>query len=79
MAETANITLRLERRMLQRLRHLAVDRNISVSAWISELVTQKVRELEGMEHARGQALHAMDEPIPVTSAEVLTRAQTHER
>lgn len=79
MTETGNITLRLERRTLQRLRHLAVDRNTSVSAWVSELVTQKMHELEGMELARSQALHAMSEPVPVADPAPLTRAQAHER
>jgi hypothetical protein len=78
MVETGNIALRLERHTLRRLRHLAADRNTSVSAWVSELVTEKVRELEGLQYARNQALRAMNDPVPVADAVVLSRAQAHE-
>ena len=76
---TANISLRLDEKTLRRLRHLAVDRQTSVSAWVGDLVTRAVEELDSFEPARKRALSAMANPVPVTSAAVLDREQAHDR
>ncbi len=73
-----NITLRLDEKTLRRIKHLAVDRHTSVSAWVGELVTRAVAELDGFEAARRRALDAMRQPIPVPDGP-LSREQTHER
>lgn len=52
---TSNITLRLDEKTLRRIKHLAVDRHVSVSAWVSDLVTRAVDELDGFEPARRRA------------------------
>lgn len=75
---TSNITLRLDEKTLRRIKHLAVDRHVSVSAWVSELVTRAVDELDGFEPARRRALQAMRQPVPVREGP-LTREQAHER
>ena len=75
---TSNITLRLDEKTLRRIKHLAVDRHVSVSAWVSELVTRAVDELDGFEPARRRALEAMRQPAPVREGP-LTREQAHER
>ena len=76
---TRNITLRLDEKILRRLRHLAVDRQTSVSAWVGELVTRAVEELDGFEPARKRALRDMARPVAVRSAPPLDRDQAHER
>lgn len=76
---SANITLRLDEKTLQRIKHLAVDRNTSVSAWVGELVTRAVQELDGFELARRQALASMATPVQVRDASMLERGQAHER
>lgn len=76
---SANITLRLSEQTLRRVRHLAVERNTSVSAWVGELVTRAVEELDGFEPARRRALRAMDDPVRVADASMLDREQAHER
>lgn len=73
-----NITLRLDEKTLRRIKHLAVDRQTSVSAWVGELVTRAVAELDGFEPARQRALHALDHPVPVREGP-LDREQAHER
>lgn len=73
-----NITLRLDEKTLRRIKHLAVDRQTSVSAWVGELVTRAVAELDGFEPARRRALHALDHPVPVREGP-LGREQAHER
>jgi len=74
----SNITLRLDEKTLRRIKHLAVDQHTSVSAWVGELVTRTVAELDGFESARRRALRAMHDPVPVQLGP-LTREQTHER
>lgn len=75
---SANITLRLDEKTLRRIKHLAVDRNTSVSAWVSEVVTRAVEELDGFEPARARALEALARPLPVQCGP-LSREQAHER
>ncbi|MFA7503505.1 MAG: hypothetical protein WCZ28_02275 [Burkholderiaceae bacterium] len=73
-----NITLRLDEKTLRRIRHLAVDQQTSVSAWVGELVTRAVAELDGFEPARRRARQAMRRPVPVREGS-LDREQAHER
>lgn len=76
---SANITLRLDEKTLSRIKHLAVDRNTSVSAWVGDLVTRTVAELDGFAPARKRALRAMANPVKVDDASTLGRGQAHER
>lgn len=73
-----NITLRLDEKTLRRIKHLAVDRHTSVSAWVGELVTRTVAELDGFERCRRRALEAMRQPVPVQEGP-LSRGDAHER
>ncbi len=75
---TANITLRLDEKLLRRLRHIAVDRNLSLSAWVTDVLTRAADELDDFEPARRRALEAMRVPVPVTSGP-LTRDEAHAR
>lgn len=74
----ANITLRLDEKTLRRLKHLAVDQQTSVSAWVGELITRAVAELDSFEPARKRALRAMKQPVVVQEGP-LGREETHER
>lgn len=76
---SSNITLRLDDKVIRRIKHIAVERNTSVSAWVGELVKQAVDELDGFEDARQRALRCMARPVSVSSADVLSREQRHER
>lgn len=75
---TSNITLRLDEKTLRRIRHLAVDQQTSVSAWVGALVTRTVAELDGFEPARRRARQAMQQPVPAREGP-LDREQVHER
>ena len=75
---TSNITLRLDEKTLRRVRLLAVNQQTSVSAWVGDLVTRAVADLDGFEAARRRALRAMSKPVPV-HAGPLSREQAHER
>ncbi len=74
----ARVSLRLDEETLRRIRHLAADQRISVSEWITELVTQAVTELDGFESARRHALRMMKQPAQIRGAP-LTREQSHRR
>jgi hypothetical protein len=76
---STNITLRLDEKTIGRIKHLAVDRHTSVSAWVGELVKRTVEELDGFEPARKHAMRAMAKPVRVPDATVLGREQAHER
>lgn len=76
---STNITLRLDEKTISRIKHLAVDRNTSVSAWVGDLVTRTVAELDGFGPARKRALRAMANPVKVPDAATLGREQAHER
>lgn len=76
---STNITLRLDEKTIRRIKHLAVDRHTSVSAWVGEVVARAVEELDGFEPARKRALRAMADPVVVADASLLDRGQAHER
>lgn len=75
---SGNITLRLDEKTLKRIKYLAVDRQTSVSAWVGELVTRAVAELDGFEPARRDALDALRHPVRVQEGP-MSREQAHER
>jgi hypothetical protein len=52
-----NITLKIDDRILTRVRHLAVDENKSVSAWVTELIERTLNETDEYEQERREALH----------------------
>ena len=75
----SNITLRLPDKTLKRIKHLAVDQHTSVSAWVSDLVTRTVDEMDGFSLARKRALAYLQQPAVVADATTLSREQAHER
>ena len=55
-----NITLKLDEHLLTRIRHLAVDENKSVSAWVATLIQRTLNEADDYEQTRREALGALD-------------------
>ena len=68
-----------DRKTLKRIKHLAVDQHTSVSAWVSDLVTRTVDEMDGFSLARKRALAYLQQPAVVADATTLSREQAHER
>ncbi len=73
-----NITLRLDGRLIEKVRHIAVDHKTSVSAWIIDLVKHAVAEPDDFELARKRALKSMAQPVSI-KATAPPREQSHER
>jgi len=75
---SGNITLRLDEKILKRVKHLAVDRDQSVSAWVGDLVTRTVTELDSFEANRRKALKDLSKPVLVKKGP-MGRDEAHER
>lgn len=75
---SGSITLRLDDKIINRIKCLAADRHVSASTWVVELVTRAIKELDSFEPARERALKFMSRPVPVSSGPLL-REQTHKR
>lgn len=73
-----NITLKLDQELLKRIRHLAVDNNQSVSAWVSELIVKTLSKEDLYEQCRREALEALEHGYSLGGATV-SRDQLHER
>ncbi|MFT5190946.1 MAG: hypothetical protein ACI957_003983 [Verrucomicrobiales bacterium] len=75
---TKNITLKLDERVLNRVRHLAVDEDKSVSAWVTDLVEEVVKDRDNYEDCRQKALRALDKGLHL-GGRPLTREEVYER
>ena len=73
-----NITLKIDDHILTRIRHLAVDENKSVSAWVSELIARTLNEADEYEQARREALDALNVGLHL-GGRPLSREEVHDR
>ncbi len=73
-----NITLKLDEQLLTRIRHLAVDDNQSVSAWVSTLIQKSLNEADDYEQIRREAINALDTGFHLGD-EPLSREAMHDR
>ena len=73
-----NLTLKLETRLLNRARHVAVDEETSLSAWVKGLIERAVEERDTYAASRKQALAHLVKGFSL-GGRALTREQAHER
>jgi hypothetical protein len=52
---TRNITLRMDEALLRNLRHIAVDHNLSVSAWITQVLKKTTDEQHSLQQQKKNA------------------------
>lgn len=73
-----NITLKLDSDLLNRVKHLAVDEDKSLSAWVSELICKEVAQIDAFEQNRRQALAALEGwnlgGVPLSREEIYDRS-----
>lgn len=79
--EYQNITLSLPKEILQKVKHLAIDRNTSVSGLLSETLKEMVRQESGYRQARERQLKVMEKGfhLGLYGKTTWTREETHER
>ena len=58
---TKNITLRMDEQLLKDVKHIAVEKDMSVSAWITQAVKKATKKDVRYEEAKAFALKAMEE------------------
>ena len=75
---TKNITIRMDEELLRKVRHRAVDENMSASRWIAKVVGDAAEEQHEHQAACRRALHRLDQGFHL-GGNPLTREQTHER
>ena len=73
-----NITLKIDDRILTRVRHLAVDENKSVSAWVTDLIERTLSEADEYEPARREAINTLNVGFHL-GGRPLSREEVHDR
>ena len=80
-SDTQNITLALPRWLLRKVKHLAVEREKSVSRLFAETLEELVTRNDAFAEARRRALHDLDHPRDLGTFGKITwtRDELHER
>ena len=80
-SDTQNITLALPRWLLRKVKHLAVEREKSVSRLLAETLEELVTRNDAFAEARRRALHDLDHPRDLGTFGKITwtRDELHER
>ena len=78
MSAMKNITLKLDDAVLDRVRHVAVDEHLSLSAWVQNIVNRELDAKDRYEQDRKGALRVLRDGLPLGGIP-LTREETHER
>ncbi len=81
LEEIQNITLALPKRLLRRVKHLAVERETSVSRLLAETLEELVTRGDAYEEARRQALYDLNHPknLGTNGSITWTRDELYER
>jgi hypothetical protein len=76
-----NVTVSLPREVLREARHLAVDRGVSLSRYVAELLEERVESARHYRAARDRQLRLLESDLDLgTEGNIAwTREQLHER
>lgn len=74
-----NITLKLDRDLLRKVKIVAAEKDMSVSALLAEQLENAVRDRDGYEQAKRRALARMSKAIPRGYTPPATRDELYER
>ena len=75
---TKNITIRMDEQLLKEVKHIAVERDMSVSAWITELIEKETQRKVRYAESKAFAQKAMEEAKDYGAA-THNRDELHER
>jgi|GEM_PF-4498280 len=73
-----SITIEMDESLLTRVRQVALDANVSVTAWVSRLIEGAVRERDIYEKTRDLALQDLARPLSL-GGKPMDRESLHER
>ena len=73
-----NITLKLDEGLITRVKHIAVDADTSVSAWVAGLIETALRDRDAYEASRKGALEDLENPLHL-GGKPLNREDLHIR
>jgi hypothetical protein len=74
----SNVTLKLDDSLLKHARKAAVDDDLSLSAWVTKLIVEKLRKLDDRRVACRKALAALETGFKLNPGR-FTREEIHER
>lgn len=75
---TKNITLRMDEQLLKDVKHIAIEKDMSVSAWIVQAVEKAAKNSSRYDEAKAFIMNAMEE-APDYGGQKFTRDELHER
>ncbi len=77
---TKNITLRMDEQLLKDVKHIAVEKDMSVSAWITRLVEKEAKRDLNYEASAAGIMRLMEEAQDYgDGGKTYTRDEMHER
>ena len=77
---TKNITLRMDEQLLKEIKHIAVEEDMSVSAWITRTVEKAAKRDVRYDAAATGIMRLMEEaPDYGDGGKIYTRDEMHER
>lgn len=81
MAKLQNVTLTLPEDLVREARHRAVDKGISLSRYLADVLEEQIRAQREYEQAKDRQLRLMKEGLPYTMPDPIpwTRDELHER
>lgn len=79
--ESQNVTLVVPKALLRKVKHLAVERETSISGLMVQALEEIVRHNDAYEQAKGRALHRLKSPfdLGLSGKITWTRDELHER
>ena len=78
---TKNITLRMDEQLLKEIKHIAIEKDMSVSAWITQTVEKEAKKDVRYETAASEIMRLMEEEAVDygDGGKTYTRDEMHER
>ncbi|WP_372796115.1 hypothetical protein [Pontiella sp.] len=77
---TKNITIRMDEQLLKDVKHIAVEHDMSVSAWITQVVEKEAKRDVRYEEAGNGIMRLMDQAKDYgDGGKTYTRDEMHER
>ncbi len=73
-----NITLRMDDELLRKIRHIAVDNDMSLAAWVVSILARTVESDESRSISKGRALARLEKGYNL-GGEAMSRDAVHER